>query len=43
MVDAALVFVDMYTIKYDLVANHTMHGKLITRILLANAQCNYAA
>ncbi|CAD6238596.1 unnamed protein product [Miscanthus lutarioriparius] len=26
MVDAALVFVDMYTIKYDLVANHTMHG-----------------
>lgn len=26
MVDAALVVVDMYTIKYDLVANHTLHG-----------------
>lgn len=25
MVDAALVFVDMYAIKYDLVANHTAH------------------
>jgi hypothetical protein len=27
MVDAALVFVDMYAVKYDLVANHTTHGK----------------
>ncbi|NP_001357613.1 alpha-L-fucosidase 2 [Zea mays] len=26
MVDAALVFVDMYAVKYDLVANHTTHG-----------------
>ncbi|TVU02879.1 hypothetical protein EJB05_51601 [Eragrostis curvula] len=26
MVDATLVFVDMFTIKYDLVANHTAHG-----------------
>ncbi|CAL4949996.1 unnamed protein product [Urochloa decumbens] len=33
MVDAALVFVDMYAIKYDLVANHTAHG--IARPLMA--------
>ncbi|GJN31978.1 hypothetical protein PR202_gb20443 [Eleusine coracana subsp. coracana] len=26
MVDATIVFVDMFAIKYDLVANHTMHG-----------------
>ncbi|XP_062209854.1 GDSL esterase/lipase At1g09390-like [Phragmites australis] len=33
MVDATLVFVDMFAIKYDLVANHTMHG--IERPLMA--------
>lgn len=26
MVDATIVFVDMFTIKYDLVTNHTKHG-----------------
>jgi phospholipase/lecithinase/hemolysin len=33
MVDAALVFVDVYAAKYDLVANHTAHG--IARPLMA--------
>uniref|UniRef100_A0A0A9DTG9 GDSL esterase/lipase n=1 Tax=Arundo donax TaxID=35708 RepID=A0A0A9DTG9_ARUDO len=33
MVDATLVFVDMFAIKYDLVDNHTMHG--IERPLMA--------
>jgi hypothetical protein len=26
MVDATIVFVDMFAVKYDLVVNHTMHG-----------------
>ncbi|KAL6627827.1 hypothetical protein ACP70R_031553 [Stipagrostis hirtigluma subsp. patula] len=33
MVDAAIVFVDMFAIKYDLVANHSAHG--IERPLMA--------
>jgi hypothetical protein len=26
MLDATVIFVDMFAIKYDLVVNHTMHG-----------------
>ncbi|GMP39883.1 hypothetical protein CsSME_00010553 [Camellia sinensis var. sinensis] len=29
MVDATIVHVDIYSIKYDLIANYTKHGKLI--------------
>ena len=30
---SAIVFVDMFAIKYDLVANHTKHGKLLYMLI----------
>lgn len=40
MVDAAIVVVDMYAIKYDLVANHTMHGTYVRTYVISRCNCN---
>jgi hypothetical protein len=45
---SAIVFVDMFAIKYDLVANHKKYGKLIFQypfllsVLNSNSFCNTA-